>query len=107
MRLDALVEAYHHRMRGRRVRGQVVEAIELQIDTIGLPPRLMLNLVFVENPAVGSDEEKILQKVFSDIPTDARYSPEDMSELEAILSGRKELTDDDWLLSDETRATEQ
>jgi hypothetical protein len=82
------------------VRGQYVEDVEITVDTLGKDgaPRWFLRLIFRENPASGTPEEQLLQRVFSDIPKDCFCRAKDESEAVRIMRGRIGPV---WYLEDE------
>ena len=103
--IDEAIMSFHNRMVGRTVRGQIVECAEVIIDTNGRdddPVRFFLHVVMRENPP-GSDvpELRLVQRVFSEIPTHAMIRCKDMAELVARLCGVVPCADEEWRLSDE------
>ena len=102
---DALV-LFGKAMIGRKVRGQVVDGVNLDIDTISQPKhplRYILSVCFRENPPPPEygPEQALLTRVFSEIPPFAQIVTHDVDELRARLVGLKPCHDHEWVLTDE------
>ena len=101
------LQAWHDRMMGTVVRGQTVECVSLMIDSDPIPDlscRVFLLAHFRENPAPGpSKEERLLQRVFSEVPRHAQAGPLTWDEAVRIMRGEQEPY---WVLEDEVVAVE-
>ena len=63
-------------MRERTIRGQVVRDCEMIVDTHGDPCRVMLGLMFRENPPSTDDpNERLLEVIFNEVPHFAQTKP--------------------------------
>lgn len=96
-------EEWSKKMIGRTVRGQQVEHCEMTVDTFngpGHPIRIILGVVFRENPPTNESKEKnLLQRVFSTITSGARLEPVTQDQLDSVFAS--EIPDEDWFLDDE------
>ena len=100
-----LLRAFQERMRGKTLRGQIVDGVELIIELNGeLPePQIYLLAVFKENPPSGQSEERnLLERVFSEIPAHATLKLDDESQLLAVLTGDELVDSLAWKLEDES-----
>ncbi|MFH1742551.1 MAG: hypothetical protein ABIH23_26400 [bacterium] len=91
---------------GRTIRGQRVEAVSLEIDTISQPEhplRYSLLVHFAENPPKpdATPEATLLHRVFSDVPLSASIVTHNIEELRCRMVGLKPCHEHEWMLSDE------
>jgi hypothetical protein len=98
---EHLFQSWATRMAGTTIRGQVVEHVEITIDSIGPQPRVILTVLFRENPPGGScKEEHLLRRVFSDVPRCASTPPLTFNAAIRIMAGEP-WPDNCWYLEDE------
>mgnify|MGYP001609140626 CR=1 FL=1 len=95
---------------GRTVRGQVVEEVGLEMDTLTKPGtdsplRYFIVVYFRENEPPKDDpkELKLLARVFSEIPRTASILCHNVGEVRARLVGLKPNHEHEWTLDDESR----
>ena len=101
MNLVRRIEKYHRAVVGQVIRGQVVEHVEVVIDTNGKGAgiRCFVHVYFRENPTTEESPEKnLLQRVFNDVPKYATSGMLSRRELLAILRSRRQPA---WKLEDE------
>ena len=97
---EYLFDAWYARVAGTTIRGQVVEHVAFTIDSIGPQVRVILTVLFRENPPGGSCKEKnLLRRVFSDVPRCASTPPLTFNAAMRIMAG--ELANNCWYLEDE------
>ena len=98
---EYLFNAWATRVAGTTIRGQVVEHVEITIDSIGPQVRVILTVLFRENPPGGScKEENLLRRVFSDVPRCASTPPLTFNAAIRIMAGQP-WPDNCWYLEDE------
>jgi hypothetical protein len=98
---EYLFNAWATRITGTTIRGQVVEHVEITIDSIGPQVRVILTVLFRENPPGGScKEENLLRRVFSDVPRCANTPPLTFNNAMRIMAGEP-WPDNCWYLEDE------
>lgn len=101
IQLHEALTIFHNRMKGEKVRGQIVDHVELMLTTNGDELKPFLVVVFRENPTKGTDSERIIQAVFSEIPPDATIACETVDEARARMVGLKPNHEHEWRLTDE------
>jgi hypothetical protein len=103
--LDVLLAEYHSLVVGSTIRGQVVESVSLEIDTLDGPQwdrlRYFLSVHFREPdvPENMASENTMLRWVFWD--TSHATVKLDAGEIRDVLSCAKQVEVDRWVLSDE------
>jgi len=84
---------------GRYIRGQLVQDVGFEVDTIGLDLRYFVRVYFAENPPTDeSPEMNALQRIFSEIPA---YAFAACDTLDHALAVMEDPLDRTWVLQDE------
>lgn len=100
-----MFQRFRQDMIGETIRGQVVEGIEITVDTIEPYPRVIIGLTLKTprpDPSL-SKEERLVSVVFDDTPRYAYTLPLNPDEAMAILSGEQRIVDADLYLDDECK----
>lgn len=93
---------------GTVIRGQRVADCAWGLDTLGDGDdniRVILSVYFEENPLPDGmdDDERLLARVFSDVPTGASLRPLDTTAAVAVMTQKIEPPDWAWFLDDESK----
>ena len=103
MNIDKAMKRFHRQFYGQFIRAQIVQDVEIVVDTIGGRLRYFARVYFRENPPTNESPEKnMLQVIFNEIPPYADVICYSWRELVKIISGKRpELH---WRLEDEIRS---
>lgn len=110
--LHLAVLKFADKVRGKKLRGQIIDGVNLDIDTISqpiCPLRFIVRVCFKENPVPEGvqPEEALLVRVFSEIPPWATYTTHDVEQLLSLLSSDGDLVESEWFLADESKEQKQ
>ena len=103
MNINKATKRFYRQFSGQLISAQIVQDVEISVDTIGGKLRYFARVFFRENPPTNESPEKnLLERVFSEIPPCADVICYSWRELVKIISGKRpELH---WRLEDETRS---
>lgn len=103
MNIERAIKRFRRRFVGQQLRGQIVEDVEIAVETLDDDLRWYIRVYFRENPPTGcSPEQDLLERVFSDIPKYAYADCRCWREVCRVVSRRHV---PDWRLEDEPAAS--